>query len=382
MPEGYVGWGIANTLEQLMAQKKAEARQKMLDELNAEDTRSQIAYRASQAKTAEESAKALAEQREEAAWVNRVKPLSMGQDVTDMDPDLLKEGASRGYFTQTPRGQLTPSVTTSESEVSLPGGDSPDLKGLIANAPPPEAKPNSPSGHYYYAGSPAERSTEDRRNAFGAILSSPEFYKRSPLEQAIMTRQADPEDQTSLTGLFTEEAKRQNPPVEAVLTPNNKFSIDGKETDTLPPGAHVTRGFQPRPAPQGNFSYAGPDPKTSQPVILDTHTGITKINPGSTPIGPKPIYNPAADDKIDAPTLSAYRSSIGVRQVKVAQQAIIERYRTSNEVKKIVTAILNLPQARSLPVEELINQGALSGSPKAIEDTTRLLEVIRARPDF
>lgn len=208
--EGFTspGAAVANTLADILTQKRLESRQAMIDRLNEENIRSQMADRETNRKIQEENAKtnaaryaaeseqwkANAAERNERMFGEKLKNLGLqqGDDLSQLattNPDLYNELKQRMYVTET-----TPSVQTN---TELPPGP---WAGQYGTGAPPSLDPDQSfsmpesSGPMskLFRGTRDEREETDQRSRLTALANSPEFQKANPTNRYLMARAIDP----------------------------------------------------------------------------------------------------------------------------------------------------------------------------------------------
>jgi hypothetical protein len=130
------GSGAADALNEILTQRKLEARQAFLDQLNAQNVQSEMEYRHQNALSLAEQREAHAQLMRQQAGENLIKNFGMGQNVTD---DTYNQAKKLGV----------------ESSFSAPQASmGPDFQGPMPEGQTPDATPAK------FIGSP-----QDQRNA-------------------------------------------------------------------------------------------------------------------------------------------------------------------------------------------------------------------------
>lgn len=274
-PGAAAGEGIL----QVLAQRRLEARQRMIDEVARQDSESERAARAQNIINSQTA--------NEGQLLDQAKPgWSMGMDLSGIDPKLLEIARKRGLVSAGAR-PLTPQVTTEEAGFGLPTApDStvdPSEAGPITSGEAPK-----PESQNYYVGSPEDRARTRRMEQVGKVMAAINGHPgMSETEKMLSIAQAmeDP----NLPGEF----------YRTLETPQN-VSIFDQENGGISPALDkdnhpiTTRGnnqflIKTRPPRLPNsYQNAGIDPATKKPVTLDMATGqyfTTDANGARSPYG-------------------------------------------------------------------------------------------------
>lgn len=110
------GSAVADSLQDILTRRKAEARQSMLDQLNQKNVESEISYRNKQAESE-------AAARNDQIWQRRAT-LHGGDPVTGMSPNDIQQGVSGGWMTQDQPEAAAP-VSAIDRQAEIAAGGSP-----------------------------------------------------------------------------------------------------------------------------------------------------------------------------------------------------------------------------------------------------------------
>lgn len=270
------GFAVAGTLDQILTQRKAEARQAMLDSLNQQNVQSEISAR-------NENTAGLAQQRDaKAADLKqhtadlRLSKMAPGK-VDGGDVDFLKSDFP-SFLKQTGGATLPSTSLIGASE--LPGDGSGAGAASVEDVP---SKPDSsiPTTSTF-TGDKDYQQKKKWQDALQELSQDPSFQDPS-IQKLLQVESLSPDGQknmgTTLERLLT--SRTQQPPPE-----NWTVDASGKahKLDT-PPGAHITQlPNPPRPAAGHpptlkDWTTTGPDGK---PV---NHTGwFNPDKPNDPPI--------------------------------------------------------------------------------------------------
>lgn len=265
--------GVSDALQNILAQKRLESRQNMLDQLdvyktqmNAQEQQARIAgLNEERAATAEwRKAQAKHEQElDDQKWAGNVMP---GQ-VDAATATRLTNAFGPNAVQSQPGAPAVPAP--SEGELSL----NPDA------APASPAKPATQT----YLGSPAYQ-LEQKQRAYIQSMAQDPRYANNPAVQAYIGALGIPGVKPDIAefGRIL-SSKVDNPSEEAILLPNNMYRYKGQIVSSVPPGTAVTRGFEPQQPNAANtpqkYDIVEPDPAHPGQMVTRPHW----LRPGEQP---------------------------------------------------------------------------------------------------
>lgn len=361
------GASAGGALLETLARQREEARRAMLDEVAAKDSESRRMM------TQEQILSSQASRMNDA--ISSVKEANeAGNDLSGIDPDILKEMKKRGMVSAAARPPI-PNVDTSMSDVVPTTPVDPNFVGPTEQAPPeaptPVAPPAAPpnSGNYYVGG---QKDFDEKR--------------KSRVGGEILTALQNPNlSQTERMGLFFKAASEgiQIPAgVATSLQPQAEmFSFDDETGKSAPildqngkprlagPGdpAMVHRS-RPTREPAERFFQSGVD-DTGHGVYVGNMTGNEHI--GKNHLNAKPSNAGAGAGKkgratVPATLLNKLSDAYKIKQTAAKEAAIyqageniISAYDTTPDVRDTVRAVLRghkdpksgkiTPDTRTLP---------------------------------
>lgn len=386
----YTGWGLGDTLEGILSQKRAEARQSMLDDLNRQNVLSTIQNRDENTRSLAEQRAAKAADLQSIANQKRLSSILPGDISGNQgDIDFLK-GNYPSSLSQTGGATLP-----SKSIVGVSGdiGD-PNMGELTPGASaPPTSVPSKPDASVpttsTFLGTPAYQEKKQVRDRLSDLMDSPDFDQMDSLHKVLAVSQADPSSDPAHTMEQLLVSRASNPPQvkdEYVLGP------DGKLTKA-PENAHITRGFQPPRPPNTPVknTYVGVDSQ-GRGLVMDAEGNIRVspiLNSDKTPaddsvMHPKPVagkgvagasLNILGNSDLFKKFQTAFRTK-NDQQARETRVAYINSIADPN-VKKDVQDILGDPQLYGMSWEDLTKPNPQTGKPILSGDPT-LLEKVHA----
>lgn len=296
MPFQSYGEAVSSQLQNILAQRQAESRQKMLDSLNVANTQSEMADR-----TQNRQIQAQRESREASDFTQRQKTLDLEREATaaarneatdtkklagltrgDLDnPDAiaLVQRAAPNRLTAPVSGNTLPS-TQSVGESTLPGN--PLQSSSTPTQDVPFTSTQAPSTPFtksaFYAGNDKEIDKAAKDKAFEEFMGSPDAQKLTPLEKNLMRFDYTMNNKASI-------------PSSAIPKPTHAYAAIDQATGNLrqypelqvPEGTSVgTITRPPRDIPGTMMQDIGPDGKPTgkivimingQPTAVDIHGG-------------------------------------------------------------------------------------------------------------
>lgn len=374
------GGEAVDALEGLMTQRKAEARQAMLDEI---------------AKQNAESTRALQQRQIDAADLEAAQyGLTMGQDVSQIDPKYLEILKKHNMVGANPVPK--PSVST-DTEFSMPG----PVDGSFEEGQPTaqaEAAPATPEDTgIYFSGRPEERDRERIKQQIGSVIGQLNDPNLSELEKFIMISAAM-EDKNGLPAGAYAASQPRNPfmvfdeesgKFDSVPGPDGKPMLAGPGDSPI-----IRRGYRPND-PQGSFSYAGTDPKSGLPVIMNNRTGVLSV--GNIAVGAKPTAASELRSKIPPTLYNALATARGKaapsagifgvgggrvdpkgnEQYRQAQLNIVNAAPVTPDVKDTIIDVINDPEAAGTPTTEIIEAHKGVFNEKELDEFSQLLFLVR-----
>lgn len=195
------GSAVADSIQEILARRRLDARQAMLDKLNAENIHSEMAAREANtgmaqahlglAQSAEARAKAM---NDEQLFGEKLKTLpEEGGDMSGADPELLHQLVSR-HLIQTQAAQ--PAITGDQPLGNAPTG--PSQNGSKWEAPGGQpfqgpVRPDVPAQpeRQMYIGSPKHQAEESKKRDLDTLQADPALLNKSnPIGQAIAAAKA------------------------------------------------------------------------------------------------------------------------------------------------------------------------------------------------
>lgn len=380
------GDAVNTQLQSLMAQRRAEARQNMLDQLNAEKVHGELAEQKLRYQSLSDAREAQADERR----VNTQKTLQGGLTPgQDLDPSTA--------------GKLDPSMVVPPSMPSAVTGINPTQPPLAGNAPLlPEsdttgasalsvAAPQAPTGGFHatprYLGNQTQLQHQDAQTQLQTLMSKYDTPDQQPtptdiLRMALLTRSAGVEGSVPFAQMFPPKPPAPPKPVNEE-TPNirdynflQEHPGYGEFLHTLHNEKDPNPPREPNPAPQ-MFQQSVPDPEHPGQMIIKSFwvkpgqmTG-TEINPGgggAAPhkgnIAPPPAVHPSASStRIDPGLLRDLTAKMGIYNanktnqgavagLRQAQMAIVTTYPGASSTTKALAT--HLMQSTDDPTETVI----------------------------
>lgn len=369
------GAAAGDSIVELLAQRRAEARQAMLDQITKQRFDVEAADSEERRKATEEEITSSKDARDRANYEEARKGWRKGKqvDTTNMDPAIVQRGIRLGHIGPKPAGN-TP-VVESSSELSgiagpldpesvpIEGNTTPENVSGVENEKPPVEDPNSK----YYLGDAGEQEKEDRRNRMGDLLSkvlaNPNMTDR---EMAVLFA-GTADDPNIDAGLYN---MMRTPRQRKMYDPNTNKFIE------LPPGSEdlsivpwKPREAQDRTVVPGYVSEDG-HPVTfvnGVPHVMDPNT--MKLVPYGGKIGAKPT---SGRDNMKGPAAAEFIKLIDLKKKiqggilfgasKADKEAfdqgvanIASRYPgTTSDIVDTLLAVLDDEKSMQVPTDQLI----------------------------
>ena len=428
MAQGYnsPGYMIAEQLQEILARRRAEARQDMLDKLEQDkfahgvemdrDTQAtNRLYREAQAKQWE----AEAQDRTAQAQARLAGQLSMGQPITRataqrLDPAMVVPGVDPEQAATT--GPTGFSVQPSTQIMAMKGPNGEDLTSfdperdatgvseILSNAP--KVTPDT------FYGLPKEREDRDKKRMMGELISSGQLspeVAQSLMISMLTGKEFSIADLSGAAGKTTpdileyEYYKKSVPPGQKVMSPLEYAKMMANLKTPRPP--QYSPNYQPLPevnpltgVQTGRYFSFDTRTNTMVPVKIPGQAPQDKIPLGTAPEATKAPpqgrsqeiptdmikqYEKAVKDAAKSTTLLG-----GVNQEAVANREryaseLIRRYPVSENAKSVVAEIWTNPKERNLPIAAILKlyQGADGTpiTPDEAREITSLLTLLRGQ---
>lgn len=382
------GAAFAGEITDLLAQRKAEERQRMLDQLTVNaDTRAQeVASRQGE----EHKAQMLAMQQQQAAAaqqmeLGKVGALGWGLDADDdlsgMAPEDLALMQKWGRVKNLPTTQVSTDV-----EFSTPEGEALEGGPVEAPVPAPPAQPR-----LGYVGTPEQRERQRLRSQSSNLIAGLMQNPKTAETGAFLAQLAQAND-----GLVPGDVMAQflapESPIGVFHEPTGQVTFGGKPASSMPSNAKVfSQGHAPYRAPR-QWINGGIDPETGNTVLVDPNvvgpdgqpariqipnTAPRGANATSTALGiPQGLYEDHRDNmlvlqedengKVATANMRMFRQS--------ANQLIREAKKASPMARELASTYVN----DTANYDRLVREAAASGKldDKTKTDLGALLDVV------
>lgn len=346
---------VASTLSDILNQKKAESRQKLMDDLNKRNVESEMESRA-------ENTRSMAEQRDAQAQQKYLQLLTAGghevdEDVSGLDPKMLDVGEKAGLVKHSLPSPIPSVTTSSESD-----GNQIDAPSTSVQAPLP------PLTGKFYKGNPDQIKQARIKSNVGqfqqAMTANPNM---SPMDK-LMGLYGAFEDQPDASAV----AQTLKPDVPDYIVNADDGKVDVlRDPVTHKPvsGAHVTvRSRTPQPVMPFSFLPAV-DPATNMPIVGDRRNGTTQTAPVTGGSGQGVVARPSSkDNEVVATDIAGMKTArvalakaqdtgVGIpeaqQNVVASQNRLISRL-PSDTAKDFAKGVLSFPKAGTYDVETLL----------------------------
>lgn len=347
------GSAVADGIQEILARRKAEQRQAMLDQLNAKNVQSEMDYRKGELENAASTRKTAERAATLREWEARSK-MSGGQGADELDPTLRDEGMHLGFI------QKSKPATTTSSSFDLPlntgEAQSPDDLEAMARkmeAAPPAAAPDAQT-HYTYSSSGEQQDDELRKVLLQKFLDDPktpvELKQWGKLRQGLPKGESLPapttwtgDDEVPLTEFDAETNKWSHPMIDGKPVTGKK----GQGPVVRPRPAQPNAAAQPQlvQIPDGKGGFTSSWLKPGQTLKEGTNIGGDNgpIIKGNVP-KPTAAGNQTAVDPRFTLALQAAKTPA---QQKQAINSLIGSYKTTQGAKMIVQQIIGDPSRPS-----------------------------------
>lgn len=358
------GSAVSDTLQQILLRRKEEARQKMLDDLNAKNLAHQQQMALENLSLDQQKLRQSQSDSDRNYAINVANALAGGADVDSMDPEVRRHGMAFGKILPTQPPAQTESVRLKITD--------PDTSETIATEQfPGQAAPSAqPTGRRVLGDNTYEQN-RSRQEAVSQLLSS----VTDPL-----TRQL----------ILAGEARLPNQAIDSMI-PRNAVVLgyDGKSSKIpLQQNDVVTNQPQRPVGPAESWTPIGLD-QSGAPVMVSNRAGAKRVPlpEGVESIGPRPgtsSGNTAA--ALIPPTIAnAY-----VRQMQVdpdspatrtARESIIVNSRYPTQVKAAVDKIMEAADqmkaaGRPVPGPADFARGRFNGQPLPPEVQRQVADLV------
>lgn len=397
MAEGYNftsgASAFGNSLQQLLAQRKIEARQAMLDEVAKRQIEAGIENQRESTASLKAYREAQAQEMKDAAEAKFAGTLRLGQQL---DPEsVARLDPSHVNF---PRQRPNP---TPPFEGAVPGPlaefyGTPTPDALIPGAlQPPDEKDVST-----FRGSPQEQEDEDIRQRLRQMLRQPEVQSNHNLRDALMYRLGVGEKGGAPpAGMFTDVK-----PDEIMFDQDSKKFTKATMPDGTPvvPGSHIT--VASRPPQPSQFNSASPvfviDPVKGTVTQATSTDSTGKPKPAVVPAGSKTVnlpttaQKPVLDESVSGQLAAVFKTAKDTsswqsgtqfspevqRQLGVLIGQAIASAGVSDAVRENLYAAISNPEAEKYTNQQLAAEIATTdgNSPLSPEDQQAMLIVLNS----
>jgi len=377
------GYAVAGTLDQILTQRKAEARQAMLDSLNQQNVQSEIRSR-------DENTQGLTQQRAERAAEYKAQAAKLRMagiapgSVSGGDVDFLKENAPSS-LTQTGGATLPSTSLIGASE--LPGGDTSGQGAASVENVPSKPDASIPITSTY-AGIPEYQQKKKWQDAVNDLANDPSF--NDPAIQKLLKMEAiSPDAEKNMPSLLEKLLANRAP---KDLPENWVVDSSGHERKlNTPPGAHVINlPAPPRPAAGRGDQYVGTSGGNPVVMLPDGSFVVGHLPPGADgstpmPIEAKPINAPGGLVKeYGQGEFAAYQKALSMttpnpQEILTSMNALINSHRDKAVASDTAAIMDTRSPYRKMQPEELTggSDPVLTGSPEHIKAVLDFLRAIR-----
>lgn len=337
------GSAVADTLQDILARRKAEARQAMLDKLNEQNMQHNWSNQDAQLALQNKQEGRLGENQTHDNLIADANFIPDTADPASLNPKLHDFLKGTGAIHTEPG--VTPSV--SSGYVDETGAEHQDSTVTLPKTPDREV----------YAGSKAYQTSQRAKADIGDLAKNPDFAKMDPLHQVLMGAQA---------GVQLPGEALGGPGKLRVVDPRNAGAMNGQEIGSKDKVVEI--GYPPQ-APQMSTQWIGNDekgnPLTAANRLDATGKPIFIRSDGTRyegPIAAKPTAGSGNHTKIDPRYMAALqkaagdKSSKGEEQRKAAINGIIVGYDTTSRAKAAVQHILADPNRGDADVQTIMSR--------------------------
>jgi hypothetical protein len=342
------GSAVSDALQQILAERRLDARQALLDSLHQQDVQSIIRDRDQNSRTNEEYRRGLIEQRksleaERQATANKTR-------LGEVMPGPINNPNTLGFLNTN-----FPDLVKNNPQPTLPPQEF--TQGML----PPDAQPEN-----VFLGTPEYQVGQRNDQGLKDLSHNPDFDKMSPIEKFLAIRQYDPKGQIPQQLLMPTKDEQYVPILDwkgndtGNWAPSNSIRLPEPQ-QTKQPNTGVTvlgPDMSPDGKPTGKtWVY---EHSTGKEKLLDTHVAAKAAGK------PVDLYNRSA--------ASAYVRSLrvkgpqGQRESQAAMQILINSI-TDPEVKADIVTITSDPKMRVAPLDQLVAHGWIEAPKTHIDGT-------------
>lgn len=348
------GAAFSSEIAKLLAERKAEERQQLMDSLAVKAEERAAAASAeqrmmNQASLREQEARMGSQrQQDEIQRLGAITPfLTMGQDVSNMPDENIGLGQKYGAFQMKNAPEVSTEITGMEAEGQQ----------LEGEAPPVPFVPNKPQPKWSYVGTPQEREKDRLRAATGAAIAAIE----DPKIQKHLGMIAAANDGQLPEGIL--EQYTGETPISIFDEQSGSFKSGG----TMPNrGKIITRDRPPASAyTTPPMQYNGADPTNPDMQVWIRRDGSTVKIPGrrgtqgaiGLPGYAETGLNFAINNLIQSP---ADPQAIANYRTTAARAVQNVRGNYSPTVRHLATQYINNPSETTQQMEQMIDAGQLT----------------------
>ncbi len=393
------GSAVAGQLQNILTQKRMEQRQALLDSLQAENVKSQIADRDENMAANRESRAATADWRKQQAALSHqnendkyLNEFTSGQQLQDpatiakikgINPELLQQNVGSTLpSTQVGGPAALPGAAPSFGSPSPAQGGAPIAP--IMQASPSQLDPSVPGNNTIFQGNGKQQADRQKLQSIELAkqkLQSPGFDALPVAQKAYWYEQAT--GHQPQVGMFENKSDQWVP----IIGP------DGTPTGNWAPSNAIKMGFAPKeprtpdPAP---VQIAGHDAKGNEVVLLSDHhgniipfkglpDGVTiDSRPGAPAKPPKGVTDQTKTQFAAAKQAWLKNNKDAVKEDMLKQTAarLISEFPADPSVREKVQSMYNQPAYRNYSVDEFRNFIDDSSDPKNAQDAINLWQLL------
>lgn len=394
------GAAVAGSLENILARKKNEARQSMLDQLAAQQLDAQNQERQSLAQYRQAEIDNLHQRMYQQMAGSGV--LQEGEDYTGkLDPGFTKFLKDYGYTTDMLPGQPEAQVSSKITSYNQnPEGETPETYDLSTESTSPETTAPTPNKHGLFFQDPARRKAEEEAKQMEGLITNGDLDPDKPMtiQRAVAISRAMKDPKILEQYLNT---MKQGAPTEmeelVTLGPNGKVNATGKKFPKGTVFRNEPNAPQPTAAQSPKWVQGEMVDKTGKTVpawIDENHPTRPPVpSPGGFRVKPSGGAGSAASKSVVIPPALVSRLATSRKNLEAARGVFggtpnnlqnefdtlknsVVQYGITPAVRAAAAEIYNDPKAKGVPTAQIAaDQDDLS--PEEQESLRYILSVIR-----